>query len=251
MQRFCVTRISQRGRYYYVVNYPAEHKAWSRKAAGRAQKKFAKRELAEAFLAEAKREWKRKGGVKLGYDSAAHYDFMRAMEVIESIPNATLEKTALVFRMCVSLREKRGGKYEVSADRKIELSPRIYMVCEWEARRRGVSLVEAAEGVISGWLISEAGRQIRERSVAEAQELEELKKRNAIARQTLAETEKEDEIREVFGQGKLSFEQGRNSILMKRAAYQREWRRKRKEAVNGSRDCERLRAEEQKEAACS
>ena len=47
------------------------------------------------FLAEAKREWVRKGGVKLGTDSAAHYDFMRAMEVIADVPNGTLEKAAL------------------------------------------------------------------------------------------------------------------------------------------------------------
>ena len=55
MQRFCVTRILQGGREYFVANYPANRKPWSRKAAGRAQRKFNRRELAEAFLEEAKR----------------------------------------------------------------------------------------------------------------------------------------------------------------------------------------------------
>jgi hypothetical protein len=90
----------------HLSRWPEERKPWSRKAAGRKQRKFAKREAAESFLEEAKREWIRTGGVNLATDSAAHYDFMRAMEVIADIPNGTLEKAAEVYRLCRSARER-------------------------------------------------------------------------------------------------------------------------------------------------
>lgn len=108
MQRFCVTPVlDSGGRQYFIANWPAERKPWSRKAPGRKQKKFSRREAAEAFLGEAKREWIRKGGVNLGTDWAAYYDFLRAMEVIADIPNGTLEKAALVYRMCEFERAER------------------------------------------------------------------------------------------------------------------------------------------------
>jgi hypothetical protein len=229
MQRFYVTPVLDGGRQYFMANFPAERKPWSRKAAGRKQKKFSKREAAEAFLEEAKREWVRKGGVKLGFDREAHYDFMRAMEVIADIPKGTLEKAALVYRMCVSTKELRGNGYEASLERKVELSPRLYLGCVNEAKRRGVSVREAAEGMLASWLEAEAVRQIGERVRDEAREYKELVQRNEKTKRMLAQIEEEDRLMELMGKHSRAYEDGRNSILMERNRYQREWRRKRRE----------------------
>jgi hypothetical protein len=235
MQRFCVTTVLDSGRrQYFVANWPAERKPWSRKAAGRRQKKFSKRELAEAFLEEAKWEWKRKGGVKLGFDREAHYDFMRAMEVIADIPNGTLEKGALLLKMCASAKERPGGTYEASLDRKVELSPRLFLMVDNEAKKRGVSVREAVEGILAGWLEFEAERQVKERTREEAQECKKLVQRNEKAKRMLAQIEEEDRLMELMGKHSRAYEDGRNSILMERNRYQREWRRKRKEALERS-----------------
>src|SRR5258708_32798202 len=105
MQSFSITPVMQGSRRYFVANYPANRKPWSRKAAGREQKKFTKLELAETFLAEVRREWIRRGKVELGLDSFLHRDVMRAMKILAMIPNATLEKAAFLFRQCVSAKE--------------------------------------------------------------------------------------------------------------------------------------------------
>lgn len=229
MQRFYVTEILQDRWRYYVANYPAEREPGSQKAAGRKQKKFNKREAAEAFLAQVKREWLRKGGVVLGFDSEAHYDVMRALEVLADLPGATLEKAALVFRMCRSEKEMRGGGFVAPSNRQIELDPRPFLLCQNEARRCGATLSEMAGAIILMWLEREAERQIRERTQAEAREYEELKGRNETTRQQLAQVAKEDELMKLLGQQSRAYQEGRNSILMKRNQYQCEWRRKRKE----------------------
>jgi hypothetical protein len=232
VQRFCVTRILQGGREYFVANYPANRKPWSRKAAGRAQRKFNRRELAEAFLEEAKREWKRKGGVNLGLDREAHHDFMRAMEVIAGLPGGTLEKGALMLKMCASAKEKPGGAYEAPVDRKVELSPRFFLLADNEARKHGMSVREAVEGMLAGWLEFEAERQVKERTKGEAREYQELMERNQKTRRMLAQIEEEDRLMELMGKQSQAFELGRNSVLMQRNRYQQEWRRKRKERLS-------------------
>jgi hypothetical protein len=50
MQRFFVTPVLDRGKQYWMANFPAERKLWSRRLAGRKQKKFARREEAEEFF---------------------------------------------------------------------------------------------------------------------------------------------------------------------------------------------------------
>jgi hypothetical protein len=82
-----------------------ERKPWSRKAAGRKQKKFSKREAAEAFLEEVRREWLRRGKVELGLDPALHYDVMRAAKILSDTANGTLEKAALI---CSPVHERSG-----------------------------------------------------------------------------------------------------------------------------------------------
>jgi hypothetical protein len=164
-----------------MVSYPGELPVGSRRSRPRKQKKFSRREAAEAFLEEAKREWVRKGGVKLGFDREAHYDFMRAMEVMADIPKGTLEKAALVYRMCVSSKELRRG-YEAPLERKVELNPRIYLGCVAEAKKCGVSVTAAAEGIIGSWLEAEAVSRVEERTREEAKEYEALLERNERAR---------------------------------------------------------------------
>jgi len=229
MQGFCVTPVLQGGRQYFVANYPANRKPWSRKAAGRAQKKFNRRELAEAFLEEARREWIRRGKVELGLDPALHYDVMRAAKILSSTPNATFEKSALIFRQCMSARELQGTRYEAPKERQIELSPRFFLMVDNEAKKRGVSVREAVEGILAGWLESEVEREVKERTREEAREYKELVQRNEKTKRMLAQIEEEDRLMELMGKYSRAYEDGRNSILMERNRYQREWRRKRKE----------------------
>jgi hypothetical protein len=231
MQRFCVTAVKQGGRQYFVANYPANRKPWSRKAAGRAQKKFNRRELAEAFLEQAKREWVRKGGVNLAYDQEAHYDFMRAMEVIKEVQGGTLELAAHVFLQCRSLKEKRGGKYEVAVDRRVELSPRIFLMVQNEAVARKVTISQAAEGLLSEVALSRAEQAVRRQIHSEEREYRELKKRNDIEHQRLQELAREARIREEFGGQQLMYERGRQSVLGRKAEYMRRWRERKKELV--------------------
>jgi hypothetical protein len=229
VQRFCVTPILQAGRRYFVANFPS-----TRKGKGRAQKKFNRRELAEAFLEEARREWIRRGKVELGLDPALHYDVMRGAKILSSTPNGTFEKAALIFRQCMSARELRGTRYEAPKERQIELSPRFFLMVDNEAKKRGVSVGEAVEGMLAGWLEFEVERQVKERTRDEAREYKDLVERNERAKRTLAQIEEEDRLMELMGKHSRAYEDGRNSILMEHNRYQRKWRRKRKEALERS-----------------
>jgi hypothetical protein len=224
VQRFCVTAVLQAGRRYFVANFPS-----TRKGKGRAQKKFNRRELAESYLQEARREWIRRGKVELGLDSALHFDVMRAAKILSDIPNGSLEKGALLLRMCVGMKELRGSQFEAPLERSVELSPRLYLGCVNEAEKHGVSLRQAVEGMLAGWLESEVERQVKERTRDEAREYKELVERNEKTKRKLAQIEEEDRLMELMGKHSRAYEDGRNSILMGRNRYQREWRRKRKE----------------------
>lgn len=236
MQKFCVTRILQGGREYFVANYPANRKPWSRKAAGRAQKKFNRRELAEVFLEEVRCEWIRRGKVELGLDAALHYDVMRAVKILSDVSNATLEKAALIFRLCRSARELPGKRYEVPLSRSVDLSPRFFLLVNNEAQKRGISLREAVEGMLGGWVEWEAERQVKERARAESEELAELRERNEKSSQKLGQIEKEDRLLALMGKQSQAFELGRNSVLLRRAEYQRRWRERKKEREKRQRE---------------
>jgi hypothetical protein len=243
MQRFFVTPVLDRGRQYFMANFPAERKPWSRKAAGRQQKKFAKREAAEAFVEEMRREWIRRGKIELGLDSALHYDVMRAAKILSGVPGASLEKAALIFLQCVSEKELSGGRYLAPENRAIELGPRFFLLIQNEAKKRGTGVKEALEGILAEWVLCQAGRQVKELAAQEAAELEALVVRNKKARESLAEIRKEDRLMELMGQHSRAYEAGRNSILMERQRYQREWRKRQKERAakeqsngNGSSD---------------
>lgn len=238
MQAFYVTPISDRGYQYFVANWPAERKPWSRKGPRRRQKKFTKREEAEAFVAEVRREWIRRGKIELGLDPALHYDVMRAAKILCGVTNSSLEKSALIFLQCVSAKELRGGRYVAPESRSIELSPRFFLLIQNEAKRRGTGTVEALEGILGEWLLDRAERQVKELACQEARELDELEERNERARRTLAQWKEEDRLALALGKHSRAYEDGRNSILMKRLLYQREWRKRRaaKEQSNGSSD---------------
>ena len=155
MQRFFVTPIKQEGRRYWVANYPGEREPWSprtvprkRKAAPRKQKKFNSLERAQEFLAMAKREWTRRGGVELAYDREFHHDVMRASEELAGIAGGTLWKASKIFKRCASWREYRGGGFEAPLDRRVELGPRIILALDREARAHNTTLAIAAEGII-------------------------------------------------------------------------------------------------------
>jgi hypothetical protein len=241
MQAFYVTPILDRGYRYFVANWPAERKPWSREKPRRRQKKFVRREEAEIFVEELRREWVRRGRVELGSDSALHYDVMRAAKILSGVPNSSLEKAALIFLQCVSAKELSGGRYLAPEHRAIELGPRFFLLIQNEAKKRGTGTVEALEGILGEWVLDQAKRQVKELASQEARELAELEERNARARRTLAQWEEADRLAMALGKHSRAYEDGRNSILMKRLLYQREWRRRKreraaKEQSNGSSD---------------
>jgi hypothetical protein len=229
MQRFLINPITDyAGREYWVVNFPGERSPRSIKPAKRVQKKFNSLERAEVFLEQIRREWLRRGKVELGLDPALHYDVMRAARILSDRPYATLEKAALIFRQCMSGLELRGTRYAVSKERRIELGPRFFLMVDNEAKLRNVSINEAAEGLLSEVALCRADQAIRQRIHSEEVEYEELKKRNDIDRQKLREMAKEAEIWKEFSNAEMMFELGRNSILSRKAEYQRRWRERRK-----------------------
>src|SRR5215469_14988630 len=179
MQRFFVTPVLDRGRQYWLANYPSDKEPWSRRARGRKQKKFTSRSAAEAFLAEAQREFIRKGGVSLANDRELHYDFLRAAALIADLPGGRLETAAHLLKMCRSAREIRGGGYEAPRNRQVELDPRPFLACQNEACRCGVSVGEMANRIVLRWLERQASARVREREEAEMREALEARRRSA------------------------------------------------------------------------
>ena len=179
MQRFYVTGVNDKGYRYWLANYPGRpREVGGGKWRQRKQKKFSVRAEAEAFLAEKKREWMRGGGVELAYDREFHYDAMRAAEILADTPWSTLWKAALLFKKCASWREYRGGKFEAPLDRRVELSPRIILALEGEARAHDTTLSIAAEGIIGEWLQMKVNKEILaqvEFERAEAAQIRELR----------------------------------------------------------------------------
>jgi hypothetical protein len=226
MQRFSITPIVDcAGRRYFVVNYPR------RGTSGRKQKKFNSLERAEEFCSEIKREWLNTGKIRLGLDSHLHYDVMRAVKLLSGVPNASLERAANVFMQCRSMMEKRGSdmKYEVPVNRRVELTPRNFLLAANEARARNVSVSEAVEGLLSEVALCRADQAIRQQIKSEETEYGELKRRNKRESQKLQELKREAKILEELGQGNAMFERGRQTVLMRRAEYQRRWRERKKE----------------------
>jgi hypothetical protein len=230
MQKFLINAIKDyAGRKYWVVNYPGDRSPRSRKPAKRVQKKFNSLEKAEEFRKEIKREWTKTGKIRLGLDPELHCDVMRAVKVLSEVPNATLERAAYVFMQCVSAREKRELRYEVAINRRVELSPRIFLMVQNEAQSRKVSISEATEGLLSEVALFRADQAIRRQKQREETEYLALKRRNKTDCARLRELAREAKIRQEFSGIRMMFEEGRQSVMGKRAEYQRRWRQRNKE----------------------
>src|SRR5262249_940937 len=192
-----VTPVRQEGRTYWVANFPGPREPWTprtvprkRKAAPRRQKKFNSLERAEEFLVEAKREWIRRGGVRLAFDREFHYDAMRAAEILAEVPWSTMEKAALLFKRCVSWREYRGLKFEGPIDRKVELNPRITLAVQEEAKAQDNSLSIAAEGIIGEWLMMKVNKEILGRVESERMEAAALKEMRLLNEELIKERDR-------------------------------------------------------------
>ena len=209
-----------------MANYPGPRERWSRKAAGRAQRKFVTKESAERFLQEVRREWICTGRIELATDPKLHFDLLRAVKLLvrSGAKNWSLERAVHVYLQCRAAMEIPGRdmRYEVARDRTISLSPRMFLLVQNESNIRRVSLVEALEGMLAEVALARADEAIRQAMRDEKRELEELERTNAVEKKRLREIEKEREIRREFEGIDMIFEAGRRSVLDKRNKYQRE-----------------------------
>jgi hypothetical protein len=161
MQRFYVTPIKNRGYQAWMVSYPGERKAGSRKARPRKQRMFFDRSRAEAFLRGVEREFVMRKKLLLGQDGEAHMDAIRALEVLAGIPGASLESAAWLLRQCVSSKELRGGGYVVPVNREIKLEGRIFIGLRNAAERQSRSIGSVVEEALweylqrQSWLLRE------------------------------------------------------------------------------------------------
>jgi hypothetical protein len=169
MQRFYISPVQNKGRLAFQVNYgeiDTESRRWRRR-----QNLFWDPGLAEEFLMEKRREFLSRSRVNLGGDRLLHRDVLRAVEVLNDVPGATMEAAARLLKECRSSRERRGGKFEEPKSRQVELSPRAYLGLVHEAREAGLRLSDLVEGIM--W------KHLEERSRRRAEEqLEQKWKRN-------------------------------------------------------------------------
>ena len=169
MQRFYIRPVQNKGRLAFQVNYgeiDTESRRWRRR-----QNLFWDPGLAEEFLMEKRREFLSRRRVNLGGDRLLHRDVLRAVEVLNDVPGATMEAAARLLKECRSSRERRGGKFEEPKSRQVELSPRAYLGLVHEAREAGLRLSDLVEAIM--W------KHIEERSRRRAEEeLEQKWKRN-------------------------------------------------------------------------
>ena len=223
MQKFLINSIRDwAGRKYWVVNYPKDRPPW------RVQRKFNTLERAEEFLAEIKREWARTGKIKLGLDRDLHCDVLRAVKLLNGVAHATLEGAAYVYLQCRSAREKRGLEYEVASERTIELGPRFFLLVQNEAKARKITINEAVEGLLGEVAILRGVVAVRQQSWTEEREYLELKKRNDVEWEKLRQLRREERILQEMRGVNMIFEQGRQSVLLRKAEYQRRWRERKK-----------------------
>ena len=191
MQRFYVTAVNDKGYRYYLANYPSQpREVGGGKWKQRKQKKFSVREEAEAFIEEARREWMRGGGVELAYDREFHYDALRAAEALAGTPGLTLWKAAVLLKGCASWREYKGLKFEAPRDRTVELSPRIMMAVQVEAKAHSTTLAIAAEGLIGEWLLMKANREIMAQVEKERVETAQIRELRLVYEELRAEQKK-------------------------------------------------------------
>ena len=93
---------------------------------------------------------------------------------------------------------------------------------------RKITIDEAVEGLLGEVAIRRAEAAIRQQSWTEETEYLELKRRNDIDWEKLRQMRREDRILKEVSDVNLIFEQGRQSVLLRKAEYQRRWRERKK-----------------------
>jgi len=146
-----------------MANYPGERPAGNHRARPRKQRMFARREDAEEFLMEARREFFQGGRVELGCDRELHSDVVRAVELLADVPGASLTTAARLLLECRSIRERRGGGFVEPQDRKVELSPRSYLALAHEAREAQMSIGDLLNGIVWGHIEERSRQAIQEK----------------------------------------------------------------------------------------
>src|SRR6267378_3999720 len=178
MQGFYLTEVTNKKKHrYWMASYPGELPEGKRKGRRRKLKMFSRKEVAESFLAAKKREYVLHKRTNL-WEGEKHLDAIWALEILMDVAGGSLAKGAMLLKLCKSLKEKRGSGYEAALERRVELNPRIYLGCENEAKRRGVSLSGACEGMLAEWLELSAVRGLKELLELEELEVAELKRSN-------------------------------------------------------------------------
>jgi hypothetical protein len=177
-------------------------------------------------------------------DPKLHLDLLRAVKLLvrSGVKNWSFERAVHVYLQCRGATEIPGRdmRYEVSRDRTVSLSPRMFLLVQNESKARQVSLVEGLEGLLAEVGLARADQAIRQATHNEDHETEELERRNAVEKKRLREIEKEREIRREFEGIDMVFEAGRRSVLDKRNKYERERyaARKREREAKGAIDSE-------------
>jgi hypothetical protein len=170
MRQCHITPVKNRGRDAWMVSYPVKDTAggglqWKRK-----QNMFCNLEKAHAFLEEQKREQANTGWTFLAGDRLLHRDVLRALKILATVPNASFEVAGWLLKLCRSSRELRGGKYEVTVSRQIELEPRAFLGCNNKARSAGIAVKDLVNAIVLQWLEREAEGRVEERIAREARE---------------------------------------------------------------------------------
>src|SRR5258705_4208917 len=168
MRRYYITAIKNKGREAWMVSYPIRESAGGRRRWKRKQNMFWNLEKAAAFLEEQKREQANIGWTFLAGDRLLHCDVLRGLEILATVPNASVEVAAWLVKLCQASRELRGGKYEAPKCRQIELEPRAFLGCDNKARSAGIALKDLVDGIVLQWLEREAAARVEERIAREA-----------------------------------------------------------------------------------
>jgi hypothetical protein len=123
---------------------------------------FASEQAALAFMDVCRRELRRHRGVLLISDSEIYWDCMRGLEALRGHPGTSLESAAHLLVLCKSPRERRGGAFEVEADRTIKLDGREWLGAENWCRDNGWKVSELVRKLLWRFLEGEAEKKRKE-----------------------------------------------------------------------------------------
>jgi len=193
MKGFYLYPVKNGGRAYWMVEYGEKigRGKWKRR-----QNMFADRGRAEEFLERVKREVLSKGRIEFGTDRALHGDAMRAAAMVREngLPSGSLTTAMWVLLQCRSAREYQGGRYEVVADRKVELNPRTFLGVTNVAREMGCSLKDVVEGAIWEMIERRVCGRMKEKEQEERAERQAFEKERARRYRLESEAREEERM---------------------------------------------------------